>query len=308
MKRAITVGVVGIPNVGKSSLINSLKRAKVASVGNKPGVTRGLQEVQLDKNVTLLDSPGIVFQDGAGAVLRNAVALDKLDDPIAPVFKIVERVGKKNLMKMYKVSNFEDADEFLKLVASVRGKMKKGGTPDLEAAALVVLQDWNDGRLPYYTLPPQSAQPLNTQIVSEWSKEFDVDEVYAQEKSTVIAELPSFHDSDQNFIQVTSSEPAQMATEMDDDEEEAEDDKATKEVKVGKSQSQMLYNEIGQYNPLKVKAERKKKRRKSQMDVDDEDFDFKLDWGGDVAQGIEVHQGRFNQLESLEAGVEEMQQ
>lgn len=82
------MGVVGFPNVGKSSLINSLKRSKVANVGATPGVTRSMQEIQLDKNVKLLDCPGIVFStavgDQAAAALRNAVKVEKLEDPILP--------------------------------------------------------------------------------------------------------------------------------------------------------------------------------------------------------------------------------
>jgi len=60
-KQQIVVGVVGFPNVGKSSLINSLKRSKAAATGNMPGVTKGLQEIQLDKNIILIDSPGVVL-------------------------------------------------------------------------------------------------------------------------------------------------------------------------------------------------------------------------------------------------------
>lgn len=75
-KVAVTVGVIGPPNVGKSSIINSLKRSKVAAVGNTPGVTTGVQEVHLDKHLRLVDSPGVVFSaaaDAAEAALRNCV-------------------------------------------------------------------------------------------------------------------------------------------------------------------------------------------------------------------------------------------
>ena len=61
LKQLITVGVVGFPNVGKSSLINSLKRSKAAATGNTPGVTKSMQEIQLDKNIVLIDSPGVVL-------------------------------------------------------------------------------------------------------------------------------------------------------------------------------------------------------------------------------------------------------
>ena len=65
---------MGLPNVGKSSLINSLKRSRAAQVGNMPGVTKAVQEVVLDKHVRLLDSPGIVFS-GAGGGSEGASAL-----------------------------------------------------------------------------------------------------------------------------------------------------------------------------------------------------------------------------------------
>ena len=81
---ACNAGVVGFPNVGKSSLINSLKRGRVAQVGNTPGVTRAVQEVVLDKHLRLLDSPGIVFADpdslGADAAahaLRNCIKVQQ---------------------------------------------------------------------------------------------------------------------------------------------------------------------------------------------------------------------------------------
>lgn len=82
------MGIVGLPNVGKSSLINSLKRAHVANVGATPGLTRSMQEIQLDKNVKLLDCPGVVMlksgENDASIALRNCKRIEKLDDPVAP--------------------------------------------------------------------------------------------------------------------------------------------------------------------------------------------------------------------------------
>lgn len=79
---------MGLPNVGKSSLINSLKRSHVVNVGSTPGVTRSMQEIQLDKKVKLLDCPGVVMLRSSGGdvsvALRNCKRIEKLDDPIAP--------------------------------------------------------------------------------------------------------------------------------------------------------------------------------------------------------------------------------
>ena len=80
-KQVIAVGIVGFPNVGKSSLINSLKRSKAAAVGNVPGMTKGMQEVQLDKNITLLDSPGVVLttkDQSDSLILRSALRVEEI--------------------------------------------------------------------------------------------------------------------------------------------------------------------------------------------------------------------------------------
>ncbi|XP_061074728.1 guanine nucleotide-binding protein-like 3-like protein [Conger conger] len=101
IKTTITVGVVGFPNVGKSSLINSLKRARACSVGATPGVTRHLQEVHLDKHIKLLDCPGIVMATStsdAGMILRNCMKIEQLVDPMEPVAAILRRCNRNEVL------------------------------------------------------------------------------------------------------------------------------------------------------------------------------------------------------------------
>ena len=127
LKTAITVGIVGFPNVGKSSLINSLKRSRsAAAVGNTPGLTKVTKEIVLDKNVKLIDSPGVVFASSLGesagvTALRNCVKVERLADPIAPVCEILRRCPTEQLMLMYKTSRFEDVDDFLRQVGRLQG-------------------------------------------------------------------------------------------------------------------------------------------------------------------------------------------
>ena len=131
IKTSITVGVCGYPNVGKSSVINSLKRSKACSVGATAGVTKVTQTINIDKNIKLLDCPGIVFgksvceEDAAQVLLRNCVKVEMLEDPVAPVEAIVTRCNKEQLMQIYSLPYFQDTHDFLLQLAKQRGKLKR---------------------------------------------------------------------------------------------------------------------------------------------------------------------------------------
>ncbi|CAG8551323.1 2151_t:CDS:2 [Diversispora eburnea] len=169
IKTSITVGIVGFPNVGKSSIINSLKRSKVCGVGATPGLTKSIQEIRLDKNVKLLDCPGIIFNKDKG---------DKNAEILLRNFElIVSRCTPQQLIKRYNVPMFTDTNEFLIDIARQRGKLRRGGIPCVESAARIVLQDWNSGKIPYYTTPPAISKIINSEIVTSWGKEFNLDEV-----------------------------------------------------------------------------------------------------------------------------------
>lgn len=181
-----------ISSVGKSSVINSLKRSRVCNVGATPGQTKVTQEIHLDKLVRLIDSPGIIFSkpskdeaESSAAVLRNCVKVELVTDPIAPVAAIMKRCKREQLMQLYALPFFETPEMFLVLVAKKKGRIGKGGVPDLESAARCVLQDWNAGRIPYYCMPPAPVEGeschINASIAQGWAKEFDLDSVNAIE-------------------------------------------------------------------------------------------------------------------------------
>uniref|UniRef100_A0A183U007 Mitochondrial GTPase 1 n=1 Tax=Toxocara canis TaxID=6265 RepID=A0A183U007_TOXCA len=140
IKTSIRVGVIGYPNVGKSSIINSLKRKRACNVGALSGITRRVQEVELDKHIRLIDSPGIVLAiknrlDATEVALKNAIRIENIEDPVAPVQAILRRCRHETLMMHYMVSEFGSCEEFLALVARKLGRLKKGARPDLRAAA-----------------------------------------------------------------------------------------------------------------------------------------------------------------------------
>ncbi|PKA57858.1 hypothetical protein AXF42_Ash015236 [Apostasia shenzhenica] len=321
IKLSIVVGIIGLPNVGKSSVINSLKRSHVVNVGATPGLTRSMQEIQLDKNVKLLDCPGVVMlksgENDASIALRNCKRIEKLDDVISPVIEILKLCPAEKLLSLYKISSFTSVDEFLQKVATIRGKLKKGGVVDLEAAARIVLHDWNEGmfsillpvtiylqelwrdhlfsllgKIRYYTLPPIREQEgiFTSAVVSELGKEFNVDEVYDTE-SSFIGSLASVEDF--RHVEVPPNAPLNFDDEMLDDEAlndeadeteepmayEAEDPVDAKADSTNK-QNDKLYAADGILDPRKRRAE--KKRRKAQkinsMNDMDADYDFKTDY------------------------------
>lgn len=103
-------------------------------------------------------------------VLRNSIKVELLEDPISPVAFIIDRVPKEQLVNAYEIDSFADADDFLAQLARRRGRLGRGGEPDIDAVARMVLADWNHGRIRYFTLPPTGDDTVEgaAELVTAW--------------------------------------------------------------------------------------------------------------------------------------------
>ncbi|RBR17946.1 uncharacterized protein FIESC28_06233 [Fusarium coffeatum] len=244
LKRAVSVGVIGYPNVGKSSVINALlsrmsgkggSSSKACPAGAEAGVTTSIRSVKIDSKLTLLDSPGVVFPSSSSTqsaglvslknateahahlVLLNAVPPKQIDDPIPAVTLLLKRLSAspdlmEKLTNVYDIPallpNRADGDfttDFLVQVARKRGRLGRGGIPNLPAAAMTVVTDWRDGRIQGWVEPPvlavestaTAAKPAiknagedevaadQKQIVTEWAAEFKLEGLWGDDSADV---------------------------------------------------------------------------------------------------------------------------
>lgn len=160
--RAARVMILGIPNVGKSSLINRLVGETAVRTADKPGVTRGKQWVKIGKNLELLDTPGVLWpklEDQEAAfrlAVTGAIADDVYDmeDAVNRLLVLLRTRYAHRLAERYNLQTPlpETAEELLLLIGARRGCLRSGGTVDAEKARRIILNEFRSGKLGCFTL------------------------------------------------------------------------------------------------------------------------------------------------------------
>ena len=160
LNRPIRAMVVGIPNVGKSTFINSFAGRAAAKTGNKPGVTKGAQWIRLNKQVELLDTPGILwpkFEDQA--VGLKLAMLGSVNDEILNIeelsielIKFLDQYFPDAISERYGIETKEDPVRTLEGISRARACLLKGNELDISKAANILIDDFRNGRLGKITL------------------------------------------------------------------------------------------------------------------------------------------------------------
>ena len=160
INRPVRAMVVGIPNVGKSTFINAYAGRAAAKTGNKPGVTKGKQWIKLNKNLELLDTPGILWPKFDNQTIGMHLAfIGSINDNILDVTELAYQLVKllattypKVVVERYKIEGHEDPLQVMYQVAEVRCCNLKGNHPDLEKTSKIIMDDFRAGKLGRITL------------------------------------------------------------------------------------------------------------------------------------------------------------
>jgi len=156
----ITVGVIGYPNTGKSSVINLLSGKSSAGTGADAGFTKGIQKIKLAKNIILMDTPGVIPEKEYSNVKKELItkhtivggrSYSQVKEPEMIVAGImVEFPG--ILEKYYKIDEEGDSEKLIKEIGSKKGFLKKGGVVDEDKSSRFILKEWQEGKIKAYDL------------------------------------------------------------------------------------------------------------------------------------------------------------
>ncbi|MBT4540969.1 GTPase RsgA [Candidatus Woesearchaeota archaeon] len=152
--KVIRVGILGYPNVGKSTLINALSGRKAAKTSSMSGYTTGVQKIRADTRIMLLDTPGVIpykEKDDDKHAFIGTQDHTKIKEPDLVVMKLIEEYPGK-IEEFYKVKekdvdDFDDKEEIIEHIAIKKKLLMKGNKPDIKRASKMIIRDWQEGKI-----------------------------------------------------------------------------------------------------------------------------------------------------------------
>ncbi|RFU34533.1 hypothetical protein B7463_g1776, partial [Scytalidium lignicola] len=157
-RKQISVGFIGYPNTGKSSIINTLRKKMVCKVAPIPGETKVWQYITLMKRIYLIDCPGVVPPSSSDSpqdiLLRGVVRVENVENPEQYIPAVLAKTKPQHIERTYSLKGYKDHIEFLELLSRKGGRLLHGGEPDVDGVAKMVLNDFLRGKIPWYTAPP----------------------------------------------------------------------------------------------------------------------------------------------------------
>ncbi|MFC1710885.1 GTPase [Nanoarchaeota archaeon] len=151
----ITVGVIGYPNTGKSSLINLLVGRKVAKTGADAGFTKGIQKLKLSSDIQLLDSPGVIPESEYSSIEKQAIArhtkvggrsYSQIKDPESVVSELMKEFPGV-FEKFYKINTKANSETLIEELGKKKNLLKKGGKVNEDKVSRLILKDWQEGNI-----------------------------------------------------------------------------------------------------------------------------------------------------------------
>lgn len=212
-RKQISVGFIGYPNTGKSSIINTLRKKKVCTVAPIPGETKIWQYITLMKRIYLIDCPGVVPPSNNDSqediLLRGVVRVENVENPEQYIAAVINRTKRQHIERTYDVKGFQTATEFLELLARKAGRLLKGGEADVDGVAKMVLNDFIRGKIPWYTPPPVVEGEEGKGIEGRKGQLGEMGKIKDQAPATVVTETA-----------VTASRLEDDSAEEDEDDED----------------------------------------------------------------------------------------
>lgn len=157
-RKQVSVGFIGYPNTGKSSIINTLRKKKVCTVAPIPGETKVWQYITLMKRIYLIDCPGVVPPSTTDTpqdiLLRGVVRVENVENPEQYIPAVLAKTKPQHIERTYQIKGYSNHIEFLELLARKGGRLLHGGEPDVDGVAKMVLNDFLRGKIPWFTPPP----------------------------------------------------------------------------------------------------------------------------------------------------------